>query len=409
MEEAQYSYDRSTAFSRLSGNSSGSSISSGSSSFGVHAPIPSIPPKPKSNGIYEDTCEYSYATTTGPSPPQPIQRSTSQPHSGGTNILSSTPPPVNLSTHPSRKKQHKRCLSNPGDMVPPQSTSLSKQKSDSKDSGFNMESSEALNFDEDFQFINESMSNLISELSSESGSIGASEQLKANDLDDVITMLQGLGGEETTDTSTTATPAISEDTPFVRAMSFPRSSMPTKPKRANSTSTCQPTHYFKHRRPNSGPQDAETPDDYVLMQPLHKAPQSALQDPDNTSDMGKPVPKSSSISRRQNYDQLGTIEERSLQDDSSLSDYINYPLPDDAAKATPIIFQPTYQNFDSTLGSSSPPQKAVNITAEQPSRHSSSSSISKTVSGSPATDSKMQEVWDEIQNLENVLANLTNE
>ena len=148
---------------------------------------------------------------------------------------------------------------------------------------------------------------------------------------------------------------------------MPGSSMPTKPKRANSTSTCQPTHCFKYRRLKSGPQGTETPDEYVFMQPLHKVPQSALQDPDNVNDMGKPVPKSSSISRRQNYDQLGTIEERSLRDDSPLSDYINYPLPNDAAKATPIIFQPTYENFASMLGSSLPLQKAVNIATEQPS------------------------------------------
>ena len=108
----------------------------------------------------------------------------------------------------------------------------------------------------------------------------------------------------------------------------------TKHKRANSTSTCQPTHYIKHRLQKTPQPLPEQQEEYVFMQPVHKAPEPV-----------KSVPPSC----RQNYDQLTTIEERSLREEGPVSDYENYPLPADVAKATPIVFQPTYENFASTM------------------------------------------------------------
>ena len=311
-QQAQYCYDRTTMLSR---HSAASSISSGSSSFGVQSTTPpSLPPKPKSNGVYEDTYEYAYATSTGPSNPQSISRSVSHSGPSSTQHLSSTPPPpINLSTHPSRRK-HQRCLSNPADMVP--QPSLGKQKSSSKDSGFNTESFEALNFDEDFQNINESMSNLISELSSEAGSIGKQDQQTfPSDLDDVISMLQDLGTEEVDATT-------SEVSPRVRTHSLPSGSTKTKHKRANSTSTCQPTHYIKHRLQKTPQPLPEQQEEYVFMQPVHKAPEPV-----------KSVPPSC----RQNYDQLTTIEERSLREEGPVSDYENYPLAAMSLKSALIV------------------------------------------------------------------------
>ena len=300
--------------------SGSSSVSSGSSSFGVKSSTPpSLPPKPKSIGVYEDTYEYAYATSTGP---QPIS-SRSGP-SSSQHLSSTPPPPINLNTHPSRRK-HQRCLSNPADMIP-QPTSLSKQqKSSSKDSGFNTNTSsfEALNFEEDFQNINESMSNLISELSSESSK--QDQQSVTSDLDDMITMLQDLGTDEADGSS--------EPPPLVRTLSLPSGSNRTKHKRANSTSTCQPTHYIKHRlQKPAQPPMPEQPEEYVFMQPIQKAPEPAKSAPPPSC--------------RQNYDQLSTIEERSL---GPTSDYENYPLPADVAKETPIVFQPTYENFGSAV------------------------------------------------------------
>ena len=375
-QQAQYCYDRTTMLSR---HSAASSISSGSSSFGVQSTTPpSLPPKPKSNGVYEDTYEYAYATSTGPSNPQSISRSVSHSGPSSTQHLSSTPPPpINLSTHPSRRK-HQRCLSNPADMVP--QPSLGKQKSSSKDSGFNTESFEALNFDEDFQNINESMSNLISELSSEAGSIGKQDQQTfPSDLDDVISMLQDLGTEEVDATT-------SEVSPRVRTHSLPSGSTKTKHKRANSTSTCQPTHYIKHRLQKTPQPLPEQQEEYVFMQPVHKAPEPV-----------KSVPPSC----RQNYDQLTTIEERSLREEGPVSDYENYPLPADVAKATPIVFQPTYENFASTMT----PDTTPSVT-----KHDDPLPDTLQTDPAPPVSSKscdMTAFWDEIQNLENVLAGLT--
>ena len=368
-QQAQYCYDRTTMLSR----SGSSSVSSGSSSFGAHSSTPpALPPKPKSNGIYEDTNEYAYATSTG------TQFSHSGPSS--TQHLSSTPPPpVNLTTHPSRRK-HQRCLSNPADMVP-QPTSLGKQlKSSSKDSGFNTNTSsfETLNFDEDFQNINDSMSNLISELSSESGSASKQDQQSVtSDLDDMITMLQDLGTDEADGSS-------SEAPPLVRTLSLPSGSNRTKHKRANSTSTCQPTHYIKHRMQKvPQPPMAEQPEEYVFMQPLHKAPEPAKSAPPPSC--------------RQNYDQLSTIEERSI---GPASDYENYPLPAEVAKATPILFQPTYENLSSAT--------TPDATATSSETKHDKPDMAQT---DPVANSKncdlMTTVWDELQNLENVLAGLT--
>lgn len=360
--------------------SGSSSISSGSSSFGVQSSTPpSLPPKPKSNGVYEDTYEYAYATSTGPQ--------TISSHSGpsSTHHLSSTPPPpINLSTHPSRRK-HQRCLSNPGDMAP-QPTSLSKQqKSGSKDSGFNTNTSsfEALNFDEDFQNINESMSNLISELSSESGSASKQDQQSVtSDLDEMITMLQDLGTEETD--GSTATSEVPP--PLVRTLSLPGGSNRTKHKRANSTSTCQPTHYLKHRlQKTPQPPMAEQPEEYVFMQPIQKAPE--------------PAKSALPPSCRQNYDQLSTIEERSL---GPASDYENYPLPEDVAKATPVIFQPTYENF----GSSMKPDTPSETRHDNPQQPDTAQTDTAPTASSKNCDLAAS-VWDELQNLENVLAGLT--
>ena len=394
--------------SRLSSGSS--SISSGCSSFGVSSSPPSIPTKKSSSGIYEDTYEYAYATSTGnPSASPMVNRSISQPQPGASSShpLSSTPPPINLKTHPSRKR-HKRCLSNPGDMqlLPsPRPGSLTQQKSTSQDSGFNMESTEMLNFDE----ITESMSNLVSELSSESSepSTGNQEHVTSpNELDEMITMLQDLGmADGSTSTPQSSSSTSSKVSPLVRTYSFPGGNVPTKQKRANSTSTCHPTHYFKMANPKAG----LLQDGYVYMQPVHRSPSLTAKQEVSSKEAAKPSP----VCRRQNYDQLAPIEEQSSHEDSTPpSNYENYPLPPDVVNATPILFQPTYQNFNLSELTPEVQKQPHPMTEDEASSvnilATANFDSAKIISGSKRND-QLQSAWDELQNLETVLEGFVKE
>lgn len=360
-----------TMLSRQSSSSNRSSICSGSSSFSISSSSPSTQPSSstRSSGVYEDTYDYAQTTESGP----PITKPRSLPLD--------SPPPVNLTTHPSRR--HKRCVSNPGDM---KTTSglltpnlLGRQKSPSKDSGFTEDN-------ETFEHINESLSNLVNELEFMSESPAATPA--ATTPSDALADLD----KEIIKLNIAATP------PLVRRHSLPGGAKMTKTKRANSTSTCQPTHYLKmkHNR-NAPPQQ----DEYVFMQPAPKSntvnapPSKSIETDDTLTNISS---RNDLPNRRQNYDQLTPIVE-----DSNSDCYENFPLPKEVAEADPIIYQPTYQNF--SLDEVAPrlnlnhKDKNIpsNINKDSIDMYTSSSEVEK-------REEKFQSVWDEIDNLESVLA-----
>lgn len=260
-----------------------------------------------------------------------------------------------------------------------------------------------LNFDE----ITESMSNLISELSSESSEPSVENQERVaspTDLDEMITMLEDLGNnDDVSSLQSTVSSTSSRDSPLVRTYSLPGGSAHVKQKRANSTSTCHPTHYLKMTNPKA----ALLQDGYVFMQPVHRSSRSSPNQLQEGST--KEITKATPINRRQNYDQLTPIEENSSHEEStSPSNYENHPLPPDVANATPLLFQPTYQNFNLTQLVPETPQPDQ-VTKDDPlSVEELTANFVDSANHIKGTN-KLQTVWDELQNLENVIEGLVKE
>jgi hypothetical protein len=278
----------------------------------------------KKQAVY-DSAEYDYAYNVHP------LRSNSMSgipygHVNSTNplALSSFPPPVNLTTHPSRKQVHKRSLSNPPTVVADNnsyhgnnlSSAPLNHKWGSRDSGV---ATSITTLDDDFLEIDKSLSEIMTDLSSSSSSslkkTSNDCDQEINNLEDVIASLEDMAND--VDGSNIVGIKRSNTLPVKTSLSTHR--------RANSTSTCHPVHYLKHKK---NKEELIGNNDYIVMKSAKMRAQ--------------PGPTLSPLDI--NYDfldnQLSPIKEKGL----GPNEYENYPPPEDVLKATPINYTVPYAN-----------------------------------------------------------------
>ena len=378
-------YDRVNNTKRLSISSTSSSpSSSGGSSFRLsYAAIP--PVLAKESGEYESV-DYDYAYTNNNSN-SIVERNRSVPyeHVKSSSLpLDSSPPPVNLMSHPSRKKQmHKRSLSNPGTENQLTPAPLTKQHGGSNDSGV----ASCSTMEEDFQAIDESINLMLNDLSETTLRSRNVTKEDKDGLHDVIAQLHDLAGDDD----------ISTQEPVKRSNTLPSGHNHKNIKRANSTSTCQPTHYLKTRSHNS----TLSQDEYVIMKPTSRILDQVREDQIISDSKGKRVPKGKPP--RINYDslepQLSPIKEPSISHTEG-TEYMNHPLPTEIVNAKPIMYQREYENINHSnyIPSSLPDDIDENIymNHDQP----------------PTTKEEMvtlvSSTWDELDKLQSVLDEFAN-
>lgn len=236
------------------------------------------------------------------------------------------PPPVNLQSHPSRK-QHRHSLSNPGSASSPKfhpelSTGpLKNCHGGSNDSGVSGIAVSTSTLEEDFQEIDKSINDILSDLSISPPANKVNESPEThNGLDDIINQLEEFAKSDDDDLKT----------PVTRSNSLPSGQQPhSQNRRTNSTSTCQPTHYLAHKKVKANLGHNE----YVIMKPIGGSqPAAQLKPP------------------RQSYDflelQLSPIKEAST---STSGDYENYPPPEEVAKGIPTNYVTPYENVLSNV------------------------------------------------------------
>ena len=250
--------------------------------------------------------------------------------------LSASPPPVNLGTHPSRNKVHKRSLSNPGvDPVvakphPPKievsNGPINSRHGGSKDSGLATLDGSAVNLEQDFSEIDKSLNDILSDLTSSTS--GLAKEHEAGSLDDIIADLEELAKGDDLKTKPPA--------PFIRRNTLPSCHDGQKPKRSNSTSTCHPIHYLEHKKMKRAI-TGQSSDEYITMKAI--SPLAKHKGANGT--VGK------SVSRCVSYDggaELSPIKEMTV---GTSTDYENYPQPADVQRGEMVDYKTPYENITS--------------------------------------------------------------
>ena len=249
--------------------------------------------------------------------------------------ISSSPPPVNLYTHPSRKMIHRRTLSNPPAASQQQvrksqeltTGQLTKKYGGSTDSGVATCSS-TNTLEEDLQEIDKSLNDILSDLTisvDDKSKEPPQKDLTSPDaLDHWIASLEYLAKE------TDLSPQSTEQPNFQRSNTLPTGgNSPHSHRRTNSTSTCHPTYYLQHKKTRA---ELTGNNEYVTMKPVGTVQQQQR------------------YSSRINYDfldlQLSPIKEKSTTNTSGGMTYENYPPPSDVVKGTPVNFIVAYENVD---------------------------------------------------------------
>lgn len=390
---------------RLSIASTGSSSSSsGGSSFRLsfNTPAPSVVKSSaeydladdpdSTSDIYDtadvDTLEYDYAFHTG---------SNRGPNRSSTILSSTPPPPVNLVSHPSRRKEtHKRSSSIPNAKVVTTSTGMGMKLGETGSMGTRLEEQQHLkgsidsglastfSLEDDFQSIDDSLSLIMSELStcddSKDDTKSVTNDTDGNDLNDLINQLE-----------TFASTSSNEDNAVKRSNTLPSGITRPAFKRAHSTSTCQPMHYMKLRNPKADLMK----DGYVMMGSGGWACLDKVPEERNSNSTPPTIP----VNKRMNYDKL-ELNEDSKESNSLSADYTNVPLPPDVAKATPILYQREYENI--SFGGN-PGDNPGESCIDEPiyTNHDQQG---------PTTDKEMEQLfssaWSEIDNLQQVLNQL---
>ena len=359
-------------------STSSSPSSSGGSSFKLSYSGPA-PPVVKKSAEYDTadedltTLEYDYAFTIGPP-----GRSTGK---CSTLPMSTTPPPINLVSHPSRRRDstlHRRSVSIPNNRGTMETqvvgNSVGKQQlRASIDSGL----ASTVSLEDDFHSIDESLSLMMDELNQTcvdtrgaEGNKGHTEQLS-----DLINQLENFASSSNEDVGGVK-----------RSNTLPSGERKPAFLRANSTSTCQPTHYMKLRNPKADLLN----EGYVLMKSRGRLALDRL--PEEASAYTKPTP-----TRRDNYDQLEIQE---------TEQYVNHPVPADVAMGTPVMYEREYHNVTHsnekgvvcndtpTLEEDEPIDEAIYMNHDLP----------------PTTKTEMDQLftsaWSEIDNLQLVLDQL---
>ncbi len=353
-------YDRTIPRLSVSSSAGSSPSSSGGSSFKLsfNGPAPTVVKKCAeydSADIDDVNLQYDYAFNTGPY---------NRRHS--TIPLSSTPPPINLVSHPSRRKevtQHKRSLSIPG-----KTTNTIDGVADNKlifhsstDSGL----ASTISLEDDFQSIDESLSQIMSDLNDTTSN---NNNKNGDGLSDLIAQLECFATSDKTDITK----------PVIRSNTLP--SGQTKPvfKRANSTSTCQPMHYLRVRNPKADLMN----DGYVMMGSGGHAPLDKVPEEKNT---------------------ILTKKQTNGQDV-----YMNHPLPHEVATATPILYQREYHNITHSNNDDGPIYEN-NDDNDGPiyENNDDDEAIYMNHDQTPATDTEMKQLfssaWSEIDNLQLIL------
>ena len=333
-----YHYDEvtTTVTATISRSPSTSPCSSGSSSFQLSFSAPAQTIK-KEKATYDsvDISEYDYAYNSAPARSNSLPSNDAYGHISKPAVnslpLNDSPPPINLQTHPSRKLQHHRSLSNPGSTTPSPSHHkfhpelstgpLKNCHGGSNDSGVSGIAVSTSTLEEDFQEIDKSLNDILSDLSISPPPSKANDSPEThNGLDDIINQLEEFAKRDDDNFKT----------PVTRSNTLPSGQQPqNKSRRTNSTSTCQPTHYLTHKKAKSTLEHNE----YVVMKPIGG---------NQTATQSKPP--------RQSYDflelQLSPIKEAST---STSGDYENYPQPEEVAKATPTNYVTPYENILSNV------------------------------------------------------------
>ena len=369
--------DPSVPYVTVASTSSSPSSSGGSSfrlSYSGHAP-PVVKRSAEYDTADEDltTLEYDYAFTIGPP-----GRSTGK---CSTLPMSTTPPPINLVSHPSRRKDatlHRRSMSIPNNRVTMETqvagNSAGKQQlRASIDSGL----ASTVSLEDDFQSIDESLSFIMDELNQTClDSIGTeSNKGDTEQLSDLINQLETFASSSNDDVGVVK-----------RSNTLPSGEKKPAFSRANSTSTCQPTHYMKLRNPKADLLN----EGYVLMRSRGRLALDQL--PEETTPSTKATP-----TRRENYDQL------ELQDTEQ---YVNHPVPADVAMGTPVMYEREYHNVTHNNG------KGV-VSIDTPT-HEEDEPIDEAIYVNhdlpPTTKKEMDQLftsaWSEIDNLQLVLDQL---
>ena len=345
-------YDRVNVQLSVSSSAGSSPSSSGGSSFKLsfNGPAPTVVKKSAeydSADVDDEEVDlhYDYAFNTGPF----NKRHSMLP-------ISSTPPPINLVSHPSRKKdtQHRRSLSIPSgktNITVDAVTDKQKQFHSSTDSGL----ASTISLEDDFQMIDESLSQIMSDLQD------TTSTKTEDDLTDLIAQLESF-----------ATSNDDDSTPLKRSNTLPLGKKKAEFRRANSTSTCQPMHYMRLRNPKADLMN----DGYIMMGSGGRAYLDKVPEEKNSV-----VPKTNCVTEPDTPDT-----------------YMNHPLPPDIAKATPIIYQRDYENIthnnNPTTNNNNEDDEAIYMNHDQ----------------APATDKEMEQLfssaWNEIDNLQLVLDQL---
>lgn len=353
--EPTYQYDRfnpkappmvATVVTTTSSSPNSSPSSSGGSSFKLSFSMPTeIPEKKKAeyDSAESDPAVYDYAFN-GPCGPSFENKNDKKRNS--LPLSSSPPPPVNLGTHPSRNKVHKRSLSNPG--VDPTSSKphppqpeiangpINSKHGGSKDSGLATLDGSTRNLEQDFSEIDKSLSDILSDLTvsscHKSGEPIAEEE---ESLDSIIASLEEMAkGEE-----------LKPKLPLQikRSNTLPSSHEEYKPRRANSTSTCHPIHYLEHKKMKR----AIVGDEYVEMKaisPLAK----------HKANVGRGGGRGTS--RSVSYE--GTAELSPIKETTvvTATDYENYPQPEDVLRGTVTNYKTPYANITASGRGGAAPQ-----------------------------------------------------
>ena len=308
-------------------------MSSSSSSFGLS----SSSSQPSSTSSSPGTYDYVYTGFTGKkSAPQTIipSRSQSQFHTSHSYPLSSTPPSINFSTHPKINKSFRQSSGELSDSSPIESPGSS-------------------------QLLPPGMITLLEDL----------------DMDDTVSPLKNRSRVAAH---------------LVRTQSLSTGSAPVKQKRANTTSTCQPTHYLKVTHPEKGLQD-----EYVFMRPGQRPARQQV-----ASKQG-----SKATITQSNYDFLKPLPATKSTSEDHTSTYENSPLPPDVATATPLLYQPSYENCNPAQLILETPQQHP-VTEDDPSSADGATNIN---SAKHIKSGEIQSAWDELENLGHILENFINQ
>lgn len=273
-------------------------------------------------------------------------------------VVGSHPPPVDLKTHPSRSKTHRRSLSdNPAPPQPAKKQELSTAPlsaafGGSKDSGVSLTSCNTV--EDGLQAIDKSLSDLNSMITDLSNT---SQQENTGN----VQQQQGVGsGEEDIDDLIAQLQQLASDKPSLipRCNTLPGSAKSSLLKRANSTSTCQPTHYLAVNKPSPSsslynrqvPNPDLSKDGYIEMRSALRSASFSVPDKSTSQPPTGAVGKTARFS----YDflELEPIKETSIGGTSVTSDstlnYQNHPFPVELSNAQTTNYEHSYENIQAT-------------------------------------------------------------